>query len=156
MVIQIDSRQKPLPHNLLIEQSIQAQGLKTIRSKMLCGDYALANNMSICIDTKQNMAELYKDLIADHERFKNECKIATECGINLIILIPDEKIKSIDDVASWINPLSSLRRTNSKPLTKSATLCKIMKTMQTYYSVEFKFCNPDDVGKEIVQILTYK
>ena len=80
-------------------------GARVIRSKLLAGDYILANNGSISVDTKQDLSEMYGNLIQDHTRLGNEIKLAQGCNIKLIFLIEHgEDIKTMQDVLQWVNP----------------------------------------------------
>ncbi len=144
-------------------------GIEVIRTKLFCGDYSLVTNHMICVDVKQSISEVYQNLIGkDHERFRDECARAQTCEIKLIVLVEDEKIKSVDDVAHWQNPRRarwfmvdalhkqgkslSVKQSNIPPAS-SETLMKAMRTMSERYGVEWRFCRKCDTGKTIVEIL---
>ena len=50
VTIVCDTRQK-LKHHEKKEQYFAEVGIKTLRSKLPCGDYARLDNMSVCIET---------------------------------------------------------------------------------------------------------
>lgn len=161
MVIQIDTRQKALPHNLNIESFIRNNGIEVVKSKMLVGDYMIPCRGNVVVDTKQNMLELYSDLVAEHHRFAKECQLAKQCDIKLYILVANDcGINNLDGVIGWKNPLIknyNYRRDYAievgakvpNPPTKNETLIKIMKTMSERYGVEFLFCDDAEVGKRL-------
>lgn len=144
-----DSRQKP-KQNAHIREQLEAIGYKVERSKLYVGDYQLANDGKVVIDTKQNLQELCQNVVQDHERFRNECIRAQEAGIQLVILVADPKIKQLTDVFSWFNP----RRIYSKTATSGRTLGKILYSMRGKYGVAFEFCPKEELGQRIVDILS--
>ena len=148
MVIIEDSRQKP-DKNKHIKEQLEQLGHTVIRSKMLVGDYQIANKGDTVVDTKYGMNEVESNLIHDHERFRNECILAQEAGIKLIVLIQDEKITQLGEVFSWYN----IRRKWSKNAVTGRTLGKIMYSMQEKYGVTFVFCKRSDIGHRIVELL---
>ena len=102
MVIVEDTRQKP-EKNKHINQQLEKMGYKVIRNKLLVGDYSWPTNQQICVDTKFGLQEVASNLTQDHERFKNECVLAKECGIQLVVLIQEPGIKILSDVCGWYN-----------------------------------------------------
>ena len=148
MIILEDSRQKP-EKNKHIREQLEKLGYKVDRCKLYAGDYTWATNQSICVDTKANMGEIESNLVHDHERFREECIRAKEAGIQLIILIQDQKIKSVGDVFGWYN----IRKKWSPKAASGRTLGKIMTKMHVEYGVEWEFCKKEEVGKRIVELL---
>ena len=105
MVIYEDTGQKIGKHDN-IKSYCQAHGIEIIRIKLKVGDYTLPTDQSVCIDTKQGCEELYQDLVSDTERFRREYHLAEKLGINLIILVEDLFVRSLDDFEdNWTNPL---------------------------------------------------
>lgn len=148
LVLIEDTRNKP-DKNKHIRDQLEALGYKVVRSKLYCGDYSFVTNQSVCVDTKKNMNEIESNLIHDHERFRNECIRAKEAGIELIILIQDSKIKSVNEVFGWWNP----RLRYSKKATTGRTLAKIMYSMRENYGVRFEFCKKSECGEKIIELL---
>ena len=148
IIIIEDSRQKP-DKNKHIKLQLEQLGHTVIRSKMLVGDYQIANNGSVVVDTKFGMNEVESNLIHDHERFRNECKLAQEAGIKLIVLIQDPKIKQLSDVFSWFN----IRKKFSPKAADGRQLAKMMYTMREKYGVEWEFCPKSKCGERIVELL---
>ena len=148
IVIIEDTRNKP-DKNAHIKEQLEKLGHNIIRSKLLVGDYTLANNHSVCVDTKANLSELCGNVIQDHERFRNECIRAKEAGIKLMILVIEPKITCLSDVYGWYNP----RLRYSKKATTGRQLGKILYSMSHKYDVLFEFCTKDKVGATIIQLL---
>ena len=129
IIIQQDSREKTKKHENIVD-GFRKLNIKLIRSKNLVGDYVIPNRGNISVDIKQDMVEITGNLLQDHERFKNECKLAKDCGIKLFVLIEEdvslEKLKS----GTYEYPKKRTR----VPVTKAnpVTVAKVMETMQFY------------------------
>ena len=143
-------------------------GHKIVRSKMYVGDITLLENQTICIDLKQNLQEVYSNIIQGNVRFKNECIRAKEAGIRLIVLIADEHIRDINEVHTWDNPRLRKWETvkaaqekgkllhiklSPKPPVPSAQLQRAMETMGERYGVQWQFCPKEETGMRILKIL---
>lgn len=147
----------------------EEHGIEYQRCRLYVGDYTLANNQSVCIDTKFGMSEIYSCLISDHKRFKAEADRAVEAGIKLCILIEEPDIKCLADVKNWNNPRYEkwLRVNNAhkygkmlyvdipkRPPVNNITLMKIMDSFAKNHQVEWVFAKPEEAGAKIVEILT--
>ena len=121
------------------------------RCKLPFGDYALPP--TIAVDTKNSMDEIAGNIggsSAEHQRFKRECIRARDAGCHLIFLVENEcNIHSIDDVHNWINP----RCIYSDRAITGERLEKAMKTMSERYGCEFQFCEPEEAGARILELL---
>ena len=168
MIIQEDTRQKP-NKNADIRKQLEALGHTVRRFGMLCGDYQIFGKGDVVIDTKQDMNEVYSNVITDHERFANEARLAQEAGIKLIILVTDPIVSSIDDVRLWRNPrrerwfmVKAMQRKgkmltvkqSKTPPCASDRLQKAMVTMTLRYGITWLFCERERVGEEIIRLLT--
>lgn len=151
MIVLEDSRQKP-EKNKHIREQLEHLGYKVDRCKLYTGDYTWATNQSICVDTKANMGEIESNLIQDHERFREECIRAKEAGIQLVILIQDQKIKSVADVFGWYNQ----RKRFSPKAVSGRQLAKMMISMEQKYGVKFEFSTKNEVGQRIIELLEGK
>lgn len=160
MIIQIDSREKAKAIQKIIEE-FDRQGIKHPVSKLMVGDYMNYDNPRVIVDRKQNLTEVCSNVCQDHDRFRRELVLAKENGIQLIILCEHGKdIKSLEDVIFWKNPRSEKRKkidgkwqkvhTNAM---KGDVLYKILTTLEEKYGVRFEFCDKDETGKKIVEIL---
>ena len=168
MIIQEDTRQKP-NKNADTRKQLEALGHTVRRFGMLCGDYQIFGKGDIVIDTKQDMSEVYSNVITDHERFANEARLAREAGIKLIILVTDPIVSSIDDVRLWRNPrrerwfmvramqrkgkMLTVKQSKTPPCA-SDRLQKAMVTMTLRYGITWLFCEREHVGEEIIRLLT--
>ena len=139
------------------------------RQRLNVGDYALPPR--ICVDTKAGLAEIYSDIVSDHERFKKECIRAMEDGVRLVFLIEDEEITNMEEAKHWKNPRVTkwerewgfiLRAQKAgkmmnyevpKPPVSSERLVGMMSAMEMKYGCRFMFCKPSETGKVIVEIL---
>lgn len=165
-VIQTDTRQQmKKKHHQIKEQWFIDHGYKVIHSKMVVGDYCIPSRGSVVVDTKQNLTELYGNLIQQHERFRNECILAQECGIKLYVLIENDLgFKKPDDITEWKNPQmlryfkarnAALARGQKPPRQPASNvqLIKIMHSMTRDYGVEFLFCPTEKAGEKILELL---
>ena len=148
MVIVEDSRNQIGKHKN-INAYLKSVGLRVIRSKLIVGDYVIANRQDTSIDTKKDMVEVSQDIFQDHKRFRSECELAKDCEIRLVVLIEDNTVGSYDELLQWVNP-----QPNRSALTPNGERCfKVMKAMEYTYGVEFQFCKKQDTGKRILEIL---
>lgn len=167
MVIQIDTRQQMnKKHHKVKEQWFIDHGHQVVKSKCLVGDYVCPSNGSVSVDTKKDCTELYADLIQDHARFHNECVLAKDCGIRLVILVENKDgFKKPEDIIKWKNPQMyrywKAKRIAErdhvkppKPPASNVQLLKIMHSMSRDYGVEFMFCTTEEAGEMIVKILS--
>lgn len=167
MTIIEDTRQQIDKHKVENAQ-LESLGVKLLRSKLPVGDYANIKNLSVVIDSKKDLQECVGNICGkEHPRFRRECQLAQDNEIKLIVLVEQgHGVKSIDDVAQWVNPrryqydrkIKAMERkgictAGMKPPTSGETLSKAMKTMQEKYGVEFMFCSRGDAGRKIVEIL---
>lgn len=61
MIILEDTRQQETRHKKKHDY-FNSVGVRWTRTTLFCGDYTLPTNQSICVDTKQNMAEIINDI----------------------------------------------------------------------------------------------
>lgn len=165
MDIQIDSREKARAIRKIVK-TFDDNGVKHFSSKLLVGDYMSLDNPRLIIDRKQNLQELCGNVCQQHERFKRELLKAMDAGIQLIILIEHGKdIKSIEDVYFWKNPRKHevrWRTVNGKKERCVASskavdgnqLYKSLCTIRDRYNVRFEFCEKNDTGKKIIELLS--
>ena len=160
MIIQVDSREKSRAIQKIIEE-FDRQGIKHPVSKLMVGDYMNYDNPRVIVDRKQNLTEICSNVCQDHERFRRELILAKENGIQLIILCEHGKdIQSLEDVIFWKNPRSEKRKkidgkwqTVQTNAMKGDVLYKILTTLEEKYGVSFEFCDKDETGKRIVELL---
>lgn len=148
MIIQIDTREKQDQLKRIIGH-LEKQDVRYVINKLDVGDYMSLSNNKCAIDRKQSIGEYAVNMGHDHVRFKNEILRANENNIKLIFLIEDDKIHSIEDVKKWWNPNSMF---HERYMT-GHMLYKGMVTQIERYGVEFVFCNKDETGYKIVELL---
>lgn len=159
MTIIQDTRERANQHNHVLD-GFQQLGINVVRSKLFVGDYTRIDNMTVCVDTKQGLHEVYGNLIQDHERFRRELIAARDAGIHLVVLVEESGIHTIDDVKRWHNPrmkrynrMTQRMQETQKPPVPSYRLEKIMRTMAEKYGVEWRFCDKADTAQTICYIL---
>ena len=81
-----DSRNKVGAHDIK-NQYFREKGIMVLRSKLPFGDYALMDNMSISVDTKESFLEIENNLTKQHTRFRNEIINANNFFIILIFTV---------------------------------------------------------------------
>lgn len=164
MQIMIDTREKQHAIKRILSE-FEKHGIQSISSKLYVGDYMSLDNPRLIIDRKQNLQELCGNVCQQHERFKRELLKAMDAGIQLIILIEHgNDIKSIEDVYFWKNPRKHevrWRTVNGKKERYVASskavdgnqLYKSLCTIRDRYNVRFEFCEKNDTGKKIIELL---
>ena len=133
----------------------------------------LIGTYDISVDTKKDIQEIVGNICGkSHGRFRDECILAQNNNIKLIVLVENrDNVKKIEDLFNWQNPRTEryekLKRLKEqgkaknqklakKPPTTGEQLAKSMMTMQEKYEVIFKFCTPEDSGKEVIRLLMRK
>lgn len=168
MTILEDSRNQIGKH-INIHDYCEENGIRIVRTKLICGDYTLPTNQSICIDTKQDLGEVYNNLVQSHDRFARECDMAAQLGIHLIILVEDDEVDSLENVHKWSNPrmkrymrLKVMHENGRflgtklppKPPVSSKRLQQMMETFADHHGCEWMFCRKEQTGMKICEILT--
>lgn len=169
-------------------------GVEVIRQPLPVGDYVLVNDKiqdvldrkaarsiepkkmdflgtyNICVDTKKDIQELVGDICGkQHERFRDECILAKNNGIQLIILVENDyqaltkdgsiankTIHSLEELHSWKNPRLFVRKGGKQMYpnaTRGTTLMKACLTMQHKYGVRFEFCSSAEAGQRVIELL---
>ena len=149
MTIQIDTREKAKAIQKILRH-FDSSGIKHFSSKLPVGDYMILDRPRLAVDRKQSLSELCQNVCQDHKRFTAELKRANEYGIHLVILCEHGgKIRKLEDVINWENP-----RLKESPMAMSGErLYKVLSTMAKTYKVDFIFCNKNETGKYITDIL---
>lgn len=168
MTILEDSRNKPQKHKN-IQAFCAANGIRIVRTKLAVGDYTLPTDQRVCIDTKQDMGEVYNNLVQSHDRFARECDLAQQLGIRLVVLIEDDNVRCLDDVHKWRNPRYQRymmlkagheqgrwlgTKLPPKPPVDSPRLEQMMRSFAEHHGCEWQFCRKSETGLRICEILT--
>lgn len=163
MVIQIDSREKARAITQIVEE-FEKQGVQHPVSKLMVGDYMNYDNPRLIIDRKQNLSELCSNVCSDHERFRRELLKAQEHGIKIIFLIEHGKgIHKLEDVIWWENPRRWKREKNPNTgkwedvetnAMEGHVLYKVLCTQERKYGCRFLFCEKNNTGKRIIELLS--
>ena len=193
MIILEDMGQKEDKH-IVKNQWFYENGIEVVRAPLPVGDYIIANDKamdvmerkekrgnkpkkmdflgtySVAVDTKENIGEIINNICGKaHGRFRDECILAQNNGVQLYILVENEDgVSRIEDLYGWQNP--RLYRYNKikymhnlgkwshiklpqKPPTDGRQLALSMLTMQERYGVRFLFCHPKEAGEKVVELL---
>jgi hypothetical protein len=67
----------------------------------------------------------------------------------VVLVEHGNRIRKAEDVIGWRNP----RLKESPYAVSGERLYKIMKAMENYYGIEWRFCNKQSTGKKILEIL---
>lgn len=146
MHIIVDTREQKYNH---VTNYFDEQGIKWVRSKLICGDYQNPLNPTVIIDRKKDLQEVAGNVCQQHDRFVRELELAKELGYKLIVLVEEPNITNVEQVFGWYN----WRRRNNPKAINGKTLHKIMKTMESKYNVSWEFTSKKDCGKRIVELL---
>lgn len=164
MNIQVDSREHKSEWERIKDQ-FDGLGVKYFRSKLYVGDYQSLDNPRLVIDRKKDLQELCGNVCQQHERFKAELVRAIQNGIKIIILCEHgEDIQTMEDVYFWQNPRKHRvvwktvngKRVKTVISEKAVDGCQLYKSLCTIrdrYNVDFVFCQKNETGQKIVEIL---
>ncbi len=164
MQIQVDTREHAKEWER-IKGQFDALGVQYFRSKMYVGDYQSLDNPRLVIDRKKDLQEICGNVCQQHERFKAELLRAKEQGIKLVILCEHgADIKSLEDVYFWQNPRKyqirwktvngkRVKDVISAKAVDGNQLYKSLCTIRDRYNVDFVFCQKEETGQKIIEIL---
>lgn len=123
-------------------------GDTVVRCAVPVGDYILAPEVSV--DTKHGIQEVAQNLCgkaSEKERMSKAGERAQELGTKLVYLIEQEGIKTKADLL----PLSIVLPSNQMVLGEQ--LKRAMEIYEHKYGAEFRFCEPNEAGRVIKEIL---
>ncbi len=167
MDIQIDTREKERAIRKIVKY-FDDNGIRYFSSKLLVGDYMSLDNPRLIVDRKQNLGELCGNVCQQHERFRRELIRAMDAGINLVILVEHgADVNSLEDVYFWKNPRKHevkwmtvngkrVKYVDSSKAIDGEQLYKSLCTIRDRYNVRFEFCEKNDTGRRIAEILSEK
>lgn len=154
-VILVDTRQHEGKHEVK-HSTWSGMGHDLVRSKLVVGDYCAPPRVSV--DTKQNIQELYMDLVTDHDRFRRECELAKRIHTHLWVLVENtDGVTDLDALTEWKNPRWFIWKKNNEKRRApyhGDQLAKIARTMNDKYGVVFDFCTPDESPQRVLDILS--
>ena len=164
-VIYFDTRQQAGKHEVK-HTWLRDHGIELVRRKLDEGDYE-TDGSNVTVDTKAHMDELAANVTRDHKRFADECDRAQSKGKRLVVLTED----GTNDPWDWTNSRcrtckyrvricchprqrgeACSRYGTTKP-TQGNTVSKTLKSMERDYGVRFMFCDIEDTGRIICDLL---
>lgn len=153
MIIQIDTREKPRAIQRILKD-FQAHNVKFFKSKLYVGDYMNPKKPNVVVDRKQNLSEICGNVGStskEHERFRDEIVRANDIGVKVIVLIEHgHGFRTLEDIQWWENP----RLKESPRATDGRKLYKILKTMCDKYDMDVTFCEKNETGARIRELLS--
>ena len=147
MVIVEDTRQKSGMHENKHEYW-KDTGTDWIRSGLPFGDYW--PTPKVAVDTKQDIQEVTANMCGSSRskaRFREECKKARDAGCKLIFLIEDRDFTAPEDLMTTAVPL---RNGQTIP---GDQVYMAMRMHEERYGCEFWFCDPEESGRVIQELL---
>ena len=148
----VDSREKPKAIRSIIKY-FDAIGLVHESTKLLIGDYMDFNRPQICIDRKQNIAELAKNCTADNERFRRELERAQKANTTLVVLVEQNRYKdgdrwihveAVEDLMLWESPHTTIR---------GEKVYRVLRSWMAKYPLRVEFCDKRNTGRRIYEII---
>lgn len=188
-----DLNNKPGQHELK-NNYFESQGIEVERLRLPVGDYVLVDDKvedvlkrkadrgikvkqmdllgsyKLCVDTKFGIEELCGNICGkQHERFRDECILAQNNGIKLVVLVEDDggycdkkeivynkPVRSIEDLFGWRNPRLFIFKKGRQAYpnaVRGRTLARCLITMHHKYNVDFEFCGSKEAGAKVIEIL---
>ena len=149
MTIIEDTGQKIGQHTNISDWCAE-HGVTLRRQKLNVGDYQIAGQGGIAVDTKMSVLELAMNVFQDHARFRDECERAQRSGIQLIVLT-EESLPG-GRLENWVAPIGR----DDLPVARfdPRILKKAMISMQEKYGVKFRFCDGRSTGRVLFDYLT--
>ena len=145
MTVYVDTRQKANKH-VLKHKQIEDVGITLIPKMLKIGDYMCDLNDSVSVDTKQDLNEVYSNLINDKSRFSKEIRRAYYERVKLYILVEHGKeITCTEDIINWS---SKFGRVSGRDLYEK------IRRLEMSYGVKFVFCDKRNTGIKIIELLT--
>ena len=149
MTIVVDTREHPRAIVRILAE-FERQGVTVVRRKLNFADYWNPARPDIIIDRKQNLLEAAANVTTDRKRFFREIERCNRAGCRLVVLVEHgNRIRELRDVIGWKNP----RLKESPYAVSGERLFRIMKAMEIYYGIEWRFCNKQSTGKKIIELL---
>ena len=142
-----DTRQKADKHKNKHDYW-EAAGLEWIRSALPFGDYWPIPK--VAVDTKQDITEIAMNMCGagkEKKRFRKECKKARDAGCKLIFLIEDSHYNVPEDL------LGKQIYIHNGQVLPGDQVCMAMKMHEERYGCEFWFCDPEESGRVIKELL---
>lgn len=159
MDIIIDTREKDRAIKKVLAE-FDKQGINYASHSLLVGDYMSLDNARRVVDRKQNLSELYVNLCHEgkkgkeaenSQRFIKEIERARKMHIGIYFLIEHgDDITCLEDVKGWYNP-----QLDKTPYAWSGEyMYSRMKLLAAQYdNIRFKFCNKNETGNKIIELL---
>lgn len=147
MLIIEDTRNKDGKHQRKHDYWNEA-GVDWLRSALPFGDYCAAPK--VAVDTKQDIQEVVANMCGagkEKARFRRECEKAQAAGCRLIFLIEDRRYSDPKDLIG-----GQIYIHNGQIIPGDQAYLAMM-MHQERYGCEFRFCDPADSGRIIVEIL---
>lgn len=143
MAIICDTREQK---NAYVLEYFRKHGIPYIERKLETGDYMNSERTDVTVDRKQNLHELLTNMCSpDSSRFWREIRRSHRDKIKFYILCEQGgEYRNIRDVSRYRDAYSKV---------SGQRLMQKMYAAQVAYGVKFLFCDKQDTGKRIAEIL---
>lgn len=150
--LMVDTREKPKAIQTILKQ-LHSMEVETVSTKLLIGDYMDFQRPQICVDRKQNIAELAKNCTSDHERFRRELERAQKANTTLVVLVEQNRYKdrdrwirceTIEDLMLWESPHTTIR---------GEKIYRVLRSWMSKYPLQVEFCDKRNTGRRIYEII---
>ena len=145
-----DTREKKNGHIL---DYFGANNIEYVIHKLDYGDYQDHERKHICIDRKQNIAELAKNVTRERARFIREIERANSDGCRLVILVEQNKYK---DRGSWVSvrDISDLLLwSNDYTMIRGEKVFRVLSELKYKYNLSVVFCDKRTSARKILEII---
>ena len=145
-----DTREKKNQHVL---DYLKANDVPFVVRKLDYGDYQDHERKHICIDRKQNIAELAKNVTRERDRFVKEIERAKADSSQLVILVEQNKykdrdnwilVRDISDLMLWSNEHTKIR---------GEKVFRVLSELKYKYNLSVVFCDKRTTARKILQII---
>ena len=145
-----DTREKKNQHVL---DYFDSNNIEYVIHKLDYGDYMDYSRPGICIDRKQNIAELAKNVTRERARFVREIERARSDGCRLVILVEQNKykdrgnwvsVRDISDLMLWSNEYTKIR---------GEKVFRVLSELSYKYNLSVVFCDKRTSARKILEII---
>lgn len=145
-MIQIDKRERKNNH---ITKYFNENNIEYFEKSLAFGDYANTEKPHIVVEKKSNIAEIATNLAERDRDGKRGKRILREFAKldqsnGKMFFLIEEKFESMEDICNWKGKYSRL---------EGKTIFRYLVSWEYKHNIEYVFCNKNNTGKVIAQLL---